>query len=73
MPVQLPEDRYIQVGGINTRFWAVGDRGPPVVLIHGLGGSVENWMLNVDALGERHRVIAVDMVGFGRSDRPAVP
>jgi pimeloyl-ACP methyl ester carboxylesterase len=73
MAVQLPQDRYIKVGHINTRFWAVGDQGLPVVLIHGLGGSVENWMLNVHALAERHQVYAVDLVGFGRSDRPSVP
>ncbi|MHB8105265.1 MAG: alpha/beta fold hydrolase, partial [Dehalococcoidales bacterium] len=43
--------------------------GSPVVLVHGLGGFVENWMHNIDALAQRHRVYAMDLVGFGRSDK----
>ena len=71
MSLQTPQDQYIKVGGINTRFWAVGDGGTTVVLIHGLGGSVEDWLLNIHALGEHHRVYAIDLVGFGRSDKPS--
>jgi 4,5:9,10-diseco-3-hydroxy-5,9,17-trioxoandrosta-1(10),2-diene-4-oate hydrolase len=42
-----------------------------VLLIHGIGGSVEEWRLNIETLAERHRVYAIDMVGFGYSDKPA--
>jgi len=42
-------------------------------LIHGIGGSVENWLLNINALAEHHRVYAMDMVGSGHSDKPLVP
>ncbi len=51
--------------------WVCGD-GPPVVLIHGLGASVEFWERNIIALGERFRVYAFDLVGFGRTDKPDV-
>ncbi len=37
------------------------------MLIHGLGGSSDWWRRNVDALAREHTVIAVDLVGFGRS------
>jgi pimeloyl-ACP methyl ester carboxylesterase len=47
--------------------------GRPVLLLHGIypGASSFEWRHVVPALAERHRVIAVDLLGFGRSDRPA--
>ena len=70
MSVQTPQDQYIKVGDINTRFWTSGDEGTAVVLLHGIGDAVETWQSNISALGEHHRVYALDMVGFGRSDKP---
>ena len=69
MAAQLPPDRYIKVGDINTRYWTAGDKGSAVVLVHGLGGFIENWVYNINALAEQHRVYTVDLVGFGRSDK----
>lgn len=73
MSENLRKDRYFKVGDINTRFWKAGNKGPSVVLIHGLGGCVENWQQNIDAFAEEYRVYALDLPGFGRSDKPAVP
>ena len=42
--------------------------GPPVVLVHGLGGCWQWWLENIAALGREHRVIAVDLPGFGASE-----
>jgi len=67
-----PRDQYIKVGQIETRFWALGDEGTPVIMLHGLGGSVEDWQLNINALAQHHRVYAVDLAGFGRSEKPPV-
>jgi pimeloyl-ACP methyl ester carboxylesterase len=39
----------------------------PVVLVHGLGTSDRWWALTIPDLAERHRVLAVDLLGFGRS------
>jgi 4,5:9,10-diseco-3-hydroxy-5,9,17-trioxoandrosta-1(10),2-diene-4-oate hydrolase len=69
MSLALPQDQYIKVGNINTRFWAAGDKGTTVVLVHGLGGFNENWVHNVNALSQSHRVYAMDLLGFGRSDK----
>jgi len=69
MSIQPPQDRYIKVGNINTRFWAAGDKGTAVILVHGLGGSIENWVHNIDALAQHHRVYAMDLVGFGRAEK----
>jgi pimeloyl-ACP methyl ester carboxylesterase len=68
----MPQDRYIKVGDVNTRYWAEGDKGSNVVLIHGLGASADIWMHNISALAEGHRVYVPDLVGFGRSDKPRV-
>ena len=32
--MKMPQDRYIKVGTINTRYWAAGSQGSPVILIH---------------------------------------
>jgi pimeloyl-ACP methyl ester carboxylesterase len=44
--------------------------GPPILLLHGLGESTFTWRKIVPALSEAHRVIALDLKGFGRSDKP---
>ena len=69
MSGQLLQDQYVKVGNINTRFWAAGEKGPALILVHGLGGFIENWVYNIDALAKQHRVYALDLVGFGLSDK----
>lgn len=44
--------------------------GPPLILLHGLGGSLFTWRHIVAALARGHRVIALDLKGFGHSDKP---
>jgi 4,5:9,10-diseco-3-hydroxy-5,9,17-trioxoandrosta-1(10),2-diene-4-oate hydrolase len=72
MSEQTPKDLYIQVGNIKTRYWETGDDGFPIVLIHGLGGCIENWELNMEILSKRHHVYAVDLVGCGLTEKPSV-
>jgi pimeloyl-ACP methyl ester carboxylesterase len=42
--------------------------GPALVLVHGLGGNLQSWLANIPNLSAHHRVIALDLPGFGRSD-----
>lgn len=44
--------------------------GPPIVMLHGLGGTKASFLPSVAALAGRFRVIAVDMLGFGDSSKP---
>lgn len=45
-------------------------RGIPLILIHGFGSSLFCWRKNIPALSERYRVYALDLLGFGFSDKP---
>lgn len=44
--------------------------GPPVVCLHGLGGTKASFLPTLAALAANHRVIAVDLPGFGDSSKP---
>ncbi len=68
--MDTPEDRYVRIGQINTRYWLQGEGKTPLLLVHGLGGFIENWQPCLPLLAERHRVCAVDLPGHGRSDKP---
>ncbi len=60
------DDRELAVGGARLRYAVAGD-GPAVVLVHGLGGTIENWRGLAPALARRHRVLVPDLPGHGRS------
>ncbi len=51
-------------------FYEEEGKGPPVLLIHGFGTSTYTWRHIAPALALTHRVIAVDLKGFGQSDKP---
>lgn len=44
--------------------------GEPMICVHGLGGTKASFLPTVAALADRHRVIALDLPGFGESDKP---
>lgn len=65
----LPEGRFIDLGG--PVYYVEWD-GPPdhtFVLVHGLGGSHLNWALVGEGLSRLGRVLVPDLAGFGRSPR----
>lgn len=41
--------------------------GTPIILIHGFGGDLDNWLFNIDALAEHAPVYALDLPGHGQS------
>ncbi|WP_088347808.1 MULTISPECIES: alpha/beta hydrolase [Rhodomicrobium] len=45
-------------------------KGKPIVLLHGLGASSYTWHKIMPALAKTNRVIAIDLKGFGQSDKP---
>ena len=64
------KDQFGRVGNINTRYWQAGASGSAVILLHGIGCSVLEWHSNLAALAAHHRVFAIDLLGFGLSDKP---
>ena len=51
---------------------SAGDR-PAVLLVHGFGASTDHWRFNIPALQQHYEVHALDLLGFGRSAKPAGP
>ncbi len=55
------------LGGVAMHYYCAGRRGTPIVLIHGLGGSAENWAPLVPLLSKEYLVYAPDLPGFGKT------
>jgi pimeloyl-ACP methyl ester carboxylesterase len=56
--------------GHSICYQTAGDRGTPVILIHGFGASWGHWRKNIPVLAQHNRVYAIDLIGFGGSEKP---
>ncbi len=66
------EERFAEAKGVRMRYF-VGGQGPPLVLVHGLGGAASNWTELTPLLAARHRLLVPDLPGHGGSTAlPAV-
>jgi 2-hydroxy-6-oxo-6-(2'-aminophenyl)hexa-2,4-dienoate hydrolase len=64
--------RTISVAGLETHYLEAGS-GPPLVLVHGGGAGADswgNWRQSIPLYADDFHVMAVDMIGFGRSAKP---
>ena len=69
MPGEPTSATFMTIDGVRMRYVDEGE-GSPVVLIHGFASSIENWTAVMPALvADGHRVIAMDLHGFGWTDR----
>ena len=65
-------EHNVRLGQYRIRY-LVGGSGKPLVLVHGLAGRAEDWLALVPALRDAgYRIYALDLLGYGRSDRPDV-
>lgn len=55
---------YIDVGADEST------KKPPLLLVHGFGASVFHWRYNIPYLAKKYHVYAIDLLGFGLSDKP---
>jgi pimeloyl-ACP methyl ester carboxylesterase len=62
--------RTTTVGTDRLAFIELGSGDPPLLFLHGLGGNWTAWLENLGPAARDHRVVAVDLPGFGKS-RPA--
>jgi pimeloyl-ACP methyl ester carboxylesterase len=61
------EPRVANIDGVRTRYF-VGGEGPPLVVVHGLGGAAVNFTLLAPLLARRHRVLIPDLPGHGKTE-----
>jgi len=66
---EVPPSQFVRVGNQLVHVEQSG-QGEPVVLLHGFGASTYSWRKVIPALGASHRVIAIDLNGFGYTERP---
>ena len=68
------QDKYFDSNGVTIRYVVQGT-GEPIVLIHGLEGSLENWAKRgiLPDLARNYQVIAFDLRGHGKSGKPHNP
>lgn len=68
------EPGRLRFRSVDTRLGSVSTleagEGSPVVMVHGLGATKAEFLPTVAALADRHRVIAMDLPGFGDTDKP---
>ena len=61
--------QYRRIHGYRRAFVHVG-KGPALLLIHGIGDRSDTWRTLIPTLARDHTVIAPDLLGHGRSDKP---
>lgn len=59
----------LRADGVEIAYSDTGTGEPALLLIHGLGSYLPSWQRNLPALSQRHRVVAIDLPGYGRSDK----
>src|SRR5919206_2432603 len=65
--------QYLYVNNFRIRYLDTQSTCNAILLIHGLGGSIDSWINNINAISKQQlRVIALDLPGFGFSDKPKI-
>jgi len=69
----MTDRQWLVVDGIRIRYMRKGKaNASPLVLLHGIGGSLEMFQANMDFFAKDYDIIAIDLPGFGYSDKPAI-
>ncbi|MFN4143279.1 acetoin dehydrogenase dihydrolipoyllysine-residue acetyltransferase subunit [Aestuariivirga sp.] len=64
---QGPKYEFADTAAGKLRYAKRGSGDETLILIHGFGGDLDNWLFNIDALGEKATVYALDLPGHGQS------
>jgi len=62
-----PATKSVELAGGKLNYTVQGEGGETVVLVHGFGGDLNNWLFNTAALAAEHTVYALDLPGHGAS------
>ncbi len=66
------KEKFVKVGANKIRYLEEDGSDGNVLLIHGLGASAERWTQVIPHLSKKYHVIALDLIGYGFSDKPSV-
>jgi len=61
--------KHVQIGNVDLAYIEQGQGPQTILLIHGLGSYARAWTKNIEVLAKTHRVIAVDLPGYGHSSK----
>jgi pimeloyl-ACP methyl ester carboxylesterase len=61
---------YVDVNGVRTRYVTVGDGDKTIIFIHGFSSSLYSWSTCLEPISGQYRVVALDLKGFGFSEKP---
>ena len=64
------QDRYIVIGGHRHRYLEAGHQGPTMLLVHGISSSLDYFGPSIPLLAKSFHLLAIDLLGFGGSDKP---
>ncbi len=67
-----PHVHRLELPGATVNYAEIGE-GEPIVFVHGISGSWQNWLENLPHFGRSRRAIALDLPGFGASPMPSWP
>jgi len=65
----IDANKKLEIDGLCLKYHQSGS-GPPIILIHGLGLSLQEWQKNLETLARWGTVYALDLPGFGDSEDP---
>jgi 4,5:9,10-diseco-3-hydroxy-5,9,17-trioxoandrosta-1(10),2-diene-4-oate hydrolase len=68
----LVEQREVTIGTIKTTYLLCGN-GEPVIFLHGAGAGAVTWYPSIHTISKNFQVLALDIVGYGESDKPDAP
>lgn len=69
--IPLPPQQMVLVKGRKIVYYEQG-QGSVVILLHGLGADSHHWAANIGPLSSNFHVIALDQIGYGKSDKPVM-
>jgi pimeloyl-ACP methyl ester carboxylesterase len=70
MPMSPARDEYVIAGDLTFHYVQWGERGSPIICVHGITANAFCFQALADELATEHRVIAYDLRGRGDSDKP---
>ena len=68
----IVEQREVTIGTLKTSYLLCGT-GEPVIFLHGAGAGAVTWYPSIHTISKNFQVLALDIVGYGESDKPDAP